>query len=127
MFTGIITNLGEVKAIKGELNSQYEIASDIDLASVCIGASICCSGVCLTVVEKAGSSVVFDVSNETLSKTTLQSWIVGDSVNLEQSMSANDEFGGHIVTGHIDGVSIIEDIWPDYPTKEDFFFNEDEY
>ena len=113
MFTGIITNLGEVRAIKGEFNSQYEITSDIDLASVCIGASICCSGVCLTVVEKAGSSVVFDVSNETLSKTTLKSWIVGDRVNLEQSMSANDQFGGHIVTGHIDGVSIIEDIWAD--------------
>ena len=110
MFTGIITNLGELKAVKGEFNSQYEIASDIDLASVCIGASICCSGVCLTVVEKAGSSVVFDVSNETLSKTTLKSWMVGDSVNLEQSMSANDQFGGHIVTGHIDGVSIAEDL-----------------
>ena len=117
MFTGIITNLGELKAIKGALNSQYEIVSDIDLASVCIGASICCSGVCLTVIEKAGSSVVFDVSNETLSKTTLKSWIVGDPVNLEQSMSANDQFGGHIVTGHIDGVSIIEDIWPDGESK----------
>ena len=117
MFTGIITNLGELKAIKGEFNSQYEIASDIDLASVSIGASICCSGVCLTVVEKAGSSVVFDISNETLSKTTLKSWMVGDRVNLEQSMSANDQFGGHIVTGHIDGVSIIEEIWPDGESK----------
>ena len=117
MFTGIITSLGELKAIKGEFNSQYEIASDIDLASVVIGASICCSGVCLTVVEKDRGSLVFDISNETLSKTTLQSWIVGDSVNLEQSMSANDEFGGHIVTGHIDGVSVIEDIWSDGDSK----------
>ena len=117
MFTGIITSLGELKAIRGEFNSQYEIASDIDLAKVVIGASICCSGVCLTVVEKDRGSLVFDVSNETLSKTTLQSWIVGDSVNLEQSMSANDEFGGHIVTGHIDGVSVIEDIWLDGDSK----------
>ena len=117
MFTGIITHLGELKAIKGEFNSQYEIASDIDLEGVSIGASICCSGVCLTVVEKTASSLVFDISNETLSKTSLKSWVVGDAVNLEQSMSANDEFGGHIVTGHIDGVSIIEDIWPDGDSK----------
>ena len=117
MFTGIITNIGELKAIKGEFNSQYEIASDIDLTSVFIGASICCSGVCLTVVEKNKGSLIFDVSNETLSKTTLGSWMVGDAVNLEQSMSANDEFGGHILTGHIDGVSIIEDIWPDGDSK----------
>ena len=117
MFTGIITNLGELKAIKGEFNSQYEIASDIDTASVHVGASICCSGVCLTVVEKTGSSLIFDISNETLSKTTLKNWLVGDSVNLEQSMKANNEFGGHIVTGHIDGVSIIEKIWPDGDSK----------
>ena len=117
MFTGIITHLGELKAIKGEFNSQYEITSDIDLEGVSIGASICCSGVCLTVVEKTASSLVFDISNETLSKTSLKSWVVGDAVNLEQSMSANDEFGGHIVTGHIDGVSIIEEIWPDGDSK----------
>lgn len=75
-----------------------------------LGASICCSGVCLTVTDRSSDSFVVDVSEETLSRTTLQTWQEGTAVNLERSLRMGDEMGGHIVSGHVDGVAVIENI-----------------
>ena len=114
MFTGIITDIGEIAEVRGD---TYRVRCGYTAASIDIGASISCAGCCLTVTEVAadGSGAVFavDVSNETRSKTTLQSWQPGTRINLERSLRATDELGGHVVTGHIDGVARIADIYPD--------------
>lgn len=112
MFTGIITDLGRVEAIEpageeGGRDSRFRIATAYDLSGVEIGASIACSGCCLTVVEKGASSFAVDVSGETLDKTNLGDWQVGDAVNLERSLKVGDELGGHLVYGHVDGVAEI--------------------
>ena len=75
-----------------------------------LGASICCSGVCLTVTDRSSDSFVVDVSEETLSRTTLKTWQEGTAVNLERSLKMGDEMGGHMVSGHVDGVVVIENI-----------------
>ncbi len=105
MFTGIITDVGRVRSV-AEANGgrRLEIATAYDLSGVAVGASICCSGVCLSVAEKAEESFFVDVSRETLTKTTLAVWIPGRLVNLERALRLGDEFGGHIVSGHVDGV-----------------------
>ncbi len=109
MFTGIITDLGRLAAReesgagRGDLRLTVETA--YDLAEVALGASIACSGCCLTVVEKEAGRFAADVSAETLSKTTLGGWRVGDAINLERSLCLGDELGGHLVYGHVDGVA----------------------
>ena len=113
MFTGIITDLGAVKAIAVGESTRFEITTAYDLATVAIGASIACAGVCLTVVEKAADSFIVDVSNETLARTTLGGWRVGQRINLERPVRAGDELGGHIVSGHVDAVSHVIDRRPD--------------
>ncbi len=115
MFTGIITDLG---AIRGADQGKFRIACKYDPASIDIGASIACDGCCLTVtkVEADGDGqTVFDVeaSNETLARTALGRWRVGARVNLERSLKLGDEMGGHLVTGHVDGVAEIAAITPD--------------
>lgn len=114
MFTGIITGIGRVVAADG---GRFAIRSDDPAASIALGASICHDGVCLTVTgiepEGAGSRYTLDVSNETLSLTTLGEWHAGRQVNLERALKAGDELGGHIVSGHVDGVARIVDIRPD--------------
>ncbi len=114
MFTGIVTDVGEVAAING---NAFSIASSYDAMSIEVGASIACSGCCLTVtdVETADKGAVFsvDVSNETRSKTTLGSWQPGTQINLERSLKLGDEMGGHVVTGHVDGLAQITDIYTD--------------
>ncbi|MGE0628191.1 MAG: riboflavin synthase [Hyphomicrobiaceae bacterium] len=114
MFTGIITDIGEVAARKG---GSYTIRSRYEAASIAIGASIACDGVCLTVTgvdkDPAGSLFAVDVSNETLSKTTLGAWTAGRRINLERALRAGDELGGHIVSGHVDGLARIIDIHSD--------------
>ena len=109
MFTGIITDLGRVEAVvpSGESDSRFRIATRYDLAAVDIGASIACSGCCLTVVEKGEGSFAVDVSGETLAKTNLGDWQVGRRINLERSLKVGDELGGHLVYGHVDGVAEI--------------------
>ena len=109
MFTGIITDLGRVDAVvpAGEGDSRFRIATAYDLSEVDIGASIACSGCCLTVVEKGEGDFAVDVSGETLSKTNLGDWEVGHRVNLERSLKVGDELGGHLVYGHVDGVAEI--------------------
>ncbi len=108
MFTGIITDVGRVRAVDGD-ESRRRIAIDTayDMATVAIGASIACSGTCLTVVAKGPGWFAADVSPETLACTTLGGWQVGGRVNLERPLRAGDEFGGHIVQGHVDGVGTI--------------------
>lgn len=111
MFTGIITNIGTVTKIdttRGD--KRFHIQSSYDLTTVPIGASIACSGCCLTVVEKEADHFAVDVSAETLSKTTLGLWREGTKINLEQSLKLVDELGGHIVSGHVDGLAKLEEI-----------------
>ena len=108
MFTGLITDVGEVVALKG---GQFTLRSKYRLTADDTGASICCDGVCLTATgitpAKDGATFTVDVSNETLSKTTLKSWVPGKRVNLERSLRVGAELGGHIVSGHVDGVAKI--------------------
>lgn len=108
MFTGIVTALGTIRAIEpiGEGKDMRLVihAPWPDTASIAIGASIACSGCCLTAVELGTDWFAVDASAETLSCTTMGSWQVGGQVNLERSLKVGDELGGHIVSGHVDGV-----------------------
>jgi riboflavin synthase len=108
MFTGIISNIGEVADRDG---GRFTIRCASAADSIAIGASISCDGACLTATtvaaDGAGSSFTVDVSNETLSKTTLGEWQPGRRINLERALKAGDELGGHIVSGHVDGVGRI--------------------
>jgi len=105
VFTGIITDLGRVRSIRQtDRDRRYEIETAYDLGGVDIGASISHAGCCLTVVEKGEGWFAVEVSGETLSLTTLGDWREGDPVNLERAARLGDELGGHIVSGHVDGV-----------------------
>jgi riboflavin synthase len=117
MFTGIITDLGRVTSISKHGDARFEIATKYDLKTINIGASICCSGCCLTVVEKGPGSFFVDVSAESLSRTTLKNWQEGTLVNLERSLKMGDELGGHLVSGHVDGVGEIIAIKPEGDSK----------
>lgn len=122
MFTGIITDVGEVIGREG---GRFAIRSGFDADDIDIGASIACDGCCLTVVtvrpDGVGSAFTVDVSNETLSKTTLGAWAPGRRINLERALRAGDELGGHIVSGHVDGVARILDIRPDGESRRLLF------
>ncbi|MAE50225.1 MAG: riboflavin synthase [Micavibrio sp.] len=116
MFTGLIQDIGTITAIKPlqqGIRLQIATGGSLDLAREKIGASICCSGCCLTVTEKTDTAFTVDVSAETLSKTNLADWTVGDHINLEPSLRLGDELGGHLVYGHVDGVAEVTDIQPD--------------
>jgi riboflavin synthase len=114
MFTGLITDVGRLR-LRGPLQKgvRFDIESSFPMDEVAIGASIACSGACLTVVEKGEDWFAVDVSPETLDKTTLNSWQSGQRINLERSLRLGDELGGHIVSGHVDGVAEIVDCGPD--------------
>ena len=114
MFTGIITDVGKVRAIRDtNRDRRFEIETAFDMAEVALGASIACSGCCLTVVDKADGWFAAEVSGETLSATTLSRWTDGTGVNLERAARAGDELGGHIVSGHVDGVGEVLSIAPE--------------
>ena len=116
MFTGIVTDVGKVRHIEKRGDTHVVIATAYDVSAVDVGASISCSGVCMTVVDKGTAKdrwFAFTASGETLSKTTLGSWKVGEVVNLERPMRVGDEFGGHIVTGHVDAVAEIVSVKPE--------------
>jgi riboflavin synthase len=104
MFTGIITNIGRVEAVEQRGDLRLRIGCGYDMASVDLGASIACSGVCLTVVDKGDSWFAVDVSGETQSRTAPEMWALGQRLNLERALKVGDELGGHIVTGHVDGL-----------------------
>lgn len=106
MFTGIITDVGTIASVdKTRGDTRFAIYTDFNLNTVDIGASIACSGCCLTVVRKLDDMFFVDVSAETLSKTNLGQWHDGAKVNLERALKMGDELGGHIVSGHIDGLA----------------------
>jgi len=129
LFTGIITDIGRVRRVvpagqgAGAGDTLIEIACAYDPATIAIGASIACSGCCLTVIEKGGAIesgarpgdawFAVQASGETLSKTTLGSWREGTRVNLERALKMGDELGGHIVSGHVDGLAVLAAKTPD--------------
>lgn len=105
MFTGIVTDVGRVRAVQDTARDRrFEVETAFDLSTVEIGASVAHAGCCLTVVEKGEGWFAVEVSGETLSKTTLGAWTAGTPVNLERAARVGDELGGHIVSGHVDGV-----------------------
>lgn len=117
MFTGIVTGIGTVRRVAKRGDTRFEIATTYDPATIAIGASIACAGCCLTVVEKSAGSFSVDVSAETLSRTALGQWRSGTRINLERALRIGDELGGHLVSGHVDGVGHIVSIAPDGDSK----------
>lgn len=107
MFTGIITDIGTVTFVEQRGDLRMVISCTYDMDSVAIGASIACSGVCLTVVDKGEGWFAIDASAETVSRTASGLWQSGARLNLERALKVGDELGGHIVTGHVDGVGHI--------------------
>ena len=110
MFTGIITGIGTIESIVDTGDRSFRIGSDWGCASIDIGASIACSGVCLTVVQRDANSFLVTASAETLGVTTAVNWAVGDQINLERALKLGDELGGHLVSGHVDGLAEIKSI-----------------
>jgi riboflavin synthase len=113
MFTGIVTDVGEVLSAEQRGDLRLHVLTGYDLATVGLGASIACSGVCLTVVDKGGDWFAVDVSAETVSRTALGMWREGAALNLERPLRMGDEIGGHIVTGHVDGLGEVIGICPE--------------
>lgn len=107
MFTGIITDVGRVEVLEKKGDLRARIGTAYDMSTVDMGASIACDGVCLTVVGKGAGWFDVDISAETISKTNLDLWVSGKPVNLERALKVGDELGGHIVSGHVDGVAEI--------------------
>jgi len=125
MYTGIVTDLGRVLSVERLGDTRLTIATHYDAASIDIGASIACSGCCLTVTDKSGggkdSWFAATFSAETRALTTLGDWKVGDRVNLERSLKLGDELGGHLLMGHVDGTAEIVDIKPEGDSKRFVF------
>lgn len=105
MFTGIITDIGRIEALERRGDLRARIGTHYDTATIDIGASIACDGVCLTVVALGKGSFEVEISAETLSKTNLGGWAEGREINLERALKVGDELGGHIVSGHVDGLA----------------------
>lgn len=110
MFTGIITDIGRIESLEQRGDLLARIATKYDVDGIDLGASIACDGVCLTVVAKRAGSFDVDISAETVSKTTIGDWREGRRINLERALKVGDELGGHIVSGHVDGVATIVDM-----------------
>ena len=112
MFTGIVTDVGRIEAVETRGDLRARIVCGLDLAEVDLGASIACSGVCLTVVDKGEDWFAVDVSAETQSRTAPGLWTEGAALNLERALKVGDELGGHIVTGHVDGIGEVAAVEP---------------
>lgn len=113
MFTGIITDKGRIEAVEARGDLRVRIGCGYDMAGVDLGASIACSGVCLTVVDKGEGWFAVDVSAETQSRTAPGMWSEGRPLNLERALKVGDELGGHIVTGHVDGLGEVTAAGPE--------------
>lgn len=111
MFTGIVEDIGRVRALKPGKDTRVEIETKLPAGTFPLGASVACSGVCLTVIERgslsSGGWFAVEASPETLACTTLGRWRVGSAINLERALKLGDEFGGHLVSGHVDGFAKI--------------------
>ncbi|WP_294197892.1 riboflavin synthase [uncultured Sphingomonas sp.] len=110
MFTGIVTDIGTIERVEERGDRRVTIATAYDTAAIDLGASIACSGVCLTVVETQPGRFMVDVSGETVARTAPDQWQAGRRLNLERAMKLGDELGGHIVTGHVDGIADVIDV-----------------
>jgi riboflavin synthase len=117
MFTGIVTDIGTISSIEQRGDLRLVIASAYDMDSVDLGASISCSGACLTVVDKGADWFAVDVSGETVARTAADRWREGAKLNLERSLRLGDEVGGHIVTGHVDSVGEVVGVCPEGDSK----------
>ena len=113
MFTGIVTDVGTVRSAEQRGDLRLAIATGYDTATIALGASIACSGVCLTVVDKGEDWFAVDLSGETVSRTAADHWREGAKLNLERSLRLGDELGGHIVTGHVDAVATVVGTCPE--------------
>jgi riboflavin synthase len=113
MFTGIVTDVGTVRSAEQRGDLRLVIETGYDTATTDLGASIACSGVCLTVVDKGEDWFAVDVSGETVSRTAADLWREGARLNLERSLRLGDELGGHIVTGHVDAVATVTEVAPE--------------
>lgn len=113
MFTGIVSDIGTIRTAEQRGDLRLVIGCHYDMATVAIGASIACSGVCLTVVDKGPDWFAVDLSAETVSRTAQGAWSVGRRLNLERALKVGDELGGHIVTGHVDGIGEVVAVTPE--------------
>ncbi len=113
MFTGIVTDIGTIQKTEDRGDLRARISCSYDMSGIDLGASIASDGVCLTVVAKGDDWYDVDISAETVSKTNLDSWKAGKRVNLERALKLGDELGGHIVSGHVDGLATITQMQDD--------------
>ncbi len=122
MFTGIVTAIGTLREVRQDGDLRAVIACPFDPATIAMGASIACSGVCLTVVDKGGvpgeAWFAVNISGETVSRTVAAHWQPGATINLEPALKLGDELGGHIVTGHVDGIGSVVSITPVGDSKQ---------
>ena len=112
MFTGIVTAMGTVASVEHDKDWRFVINAPWACDEIDLGASICCSGVCLTVTQCDAHSFTVEVSEETLSCTTVGQWQVGTAINLERALKMGDELGGHVVSGHVDGLAVLNKVTP---------------
>lgn len=113
MFTGIVSDVGSIESVENQGDLRVRVGTAYDTSGVDLGASIACSGVCLTVVDKGPGWFAVDVSAETVSRTAQGQWTEGRRLNLERALKLGDELGGHIVTGHIDGIGEVVSVAPE--------------
>src|SRR5688500_13252914 len=113
MFTGITTDIGTVRTSEQRGDLRVTMGCGFNMATIDLGSSIACSGVCLTVVDKGQDWFAVDVSGETRSRTAQDLWSEGSRLNLERSLRVGDELGGHIVAGHVDGVAEVTEVIPE--------------
>jgi riboflavin synthase len=118
MFTGIITDIGTIASVEARGDTRLVVETHFDMTHVDLGASIACSGVCLTVVDKGPGWFAVDVSGESIARTAADQWTVGRKLNLERAMKLGDELGGHIVTGHVDGVGSVVGVCAEGDSKK---------
>lgn len=113
MFTGIVTAIGRIRSATPQGDLRVVVECDWDTAAIPLGASIACSGPCLTVVDRGPGWFALDVSAETVARTVPGQWVAGCRLNLERALRVGDELGGHIVTGHVDGVGRVVEVTPE--------------
>jgi riboflavin synthase len=127
MFTGIVTDIGELREIRPGGDTTFVIRTKLDIRDLAIGASISCAGVCLTVVEHGDDWFAVQASAETLACSSLGEWRVGTRINLERALKAGDELGGHLVAGHVDTVAELVERRPDGDSQRFAFRVPDAY
>lgn len=110
MFTGIVTDIGHITELQQRGDLRARIACSYDTGGIDLGASIACDGCCLTVVDLGADWFDVEISAESVSKTNISGWDVGSRINLERALKVGDELGGHIVSGHVDGVAVITEM-----------------